>query len=558
MTVNGGTGPYSYLWTPGGFNTAAVSGLPAGQYTVFVTDANGCQQTATTTVSNPSTPSVAIASQTNVSCNGANDGAASVSVSGGCGPYTYNWQPYGGTANSASSLGAGNFTVTVTDSNNCSQTQAVTITQPAPLNANISYSDATCGNNNGVATANVTGGSAGYTFIWHPTGGNGQTASALSPGNYNVQITDASGCTVTTQVTIGNVPGPVLTVASVNNVSCSGLNDGSATVSATGGTGTISYTWQPAVSTSTTASNLPAGNYLVTATDSNGCSQTQNIIITQPQPLTAATSANPATCNQNNGSAYVTVSGGSGVYSYVWNPQGGTGSTATALPAGQYTVTSTDGNGCSITSAVNVVNTGSPIITLSSQSNVSCSGGNNGTATVTVSSGTQPYTYSWSASGASGPTATNLAAGQHTVSVTDSNGCTQTLNITITQPAVLSSTATSTPASCNQNNGSATVNVSGGTGGYTYSWNPSGSTTQTITGLAPWNYTVVITDANGCTDQNTVVVGNAGSPSIAVVSQSNVSCTIGSDGSAAVSVTGGAGPYTYSWAPSGGTGNSAT
>ncbi|MGV3504590.1 MAG: cadherin-like beta sandwich domain-containing protein, partial [Adhaeribacter sp.] len=203
-----------------------------------------------------------------------------------------------------------------------------------------------------------------------------------------------------------------------------------------------------------------------------------------------------------------------------------------------------------------------PAIVLSqSQTNVSCNGGNTGSASVTVSSGTAPFTYSWSHSGGSGATASNLSAGNYSVTVTDANSQTATANFFLTQPPVLKATASSqTNVSCKGgSNGSATVSVSGGTPGYTYSWAPSGGTGATATGLAAGSYTVTVRDANNCTTTQTFTITEPASALAASFgSQTNVSCNGGSNGSATVSVSGGTPGYTYSWAPAGGTGATAT
>ncbi|MDB5250699.1 MAG: Fibronectin type domain protein, partial [Segetibacter sp.] len=178
---------------------------------------------------------------------------------------------------------------------------------------------------------------------------------------------------------------------------------------------------------------------------------------------------------------------------------GGTGATATGLSAGTYTVTATDANGCTATKDFTITQP-TAIGTTGTQTDVNCFGGNTGSATVSVTGGTAPYTYSWSPSGGTGATATGLSAGTHTVTVTDANGCTATKDFTITQPSALATTGTQTDVSCfGGNTGSATASVTGGAAPYTYSWSPSGGTGATAIGLSAGTYTVSVTDANGCT-----------------------------------------------------------
>ena len=231
--------------------------------------------------------------------------------------------------------------------------------------------------------------------------------------------------------------------------------------------------------------------------------KTRNYTLTQPSAISTATgSQTNVSCNGGtNGSASVTPSGGTPGYTYSWSPSGGTAATATGLAAGSYTVTVTDANGCTATRNYLLTQPSAISTATGSQTNVSCNGGTNGSASVSPSGGTPGYTYSWSPSGGTAATATGLAAGSYTVTVTDANGCTATRNYFLTQPSVISTaTGSQTNVSCNGGtNGSASVTASGGTPGYSYSWSPSGGTAATATGLAAGSYTVTVTDANGCT-----------------------------------------------------------
>ncbi len=181
-----------------------------------------------------------------------------------------------------------------------------------------------------------------------------------------------------------------------------------------------------------------------------------------------------------------------------------------------------------------------------------CNGSANGTATVTPTGNNPPYTYNWSPSGGSNATATGLSAGTYTVSVTDALGCNSITSVTITQPLALSATFTVAAAACNGNNGSATVTPTGGTGVFTYSWSPIGGTNATASGLSAGNYNVIITDANGCTNTATTSVGNSGGPT-ATFARTDATCYESNNGTATATASGGTSPYTYSWAPSGGT-----
>ncbi|WEK19643.1 MAG: YDG domain-containing protein [Candidatus Pedobacter colombiensis] len=564
--VSGGTGSYTYSWSPSGGTAATASGLTAGTYTCTITDANLCSTTKTFTITQPSAPITASTAQSNVACNGGSNGSASVSnVSGGTGSYTYSWSPSGGTAATASGLTAGTYTCTITDANLCSTTKTFTITQPsAPITASTAQSNVACngGSNGSASVSNVSGGTGSYTYSWSPSGGTAATASGLTAGTYTCTITDANLCSTTKTFTITQPSAPITASTAQSNVACNGGSNGSASVSnVSGGTGSYTYSWSPSGGTAATASGLTAGTYTCTITDANLCSTTKTFTITQPSaPITASTAQSNVACNGgSNGSASVSnVSGGTGSYTYSWSPSGGTAATASGLTAGTYTCTITDANLCSTTKTFTITQPSAPITASTAQLNVACNGGSNGSASVSnVSGGTGSYTYSWSPSGGTAATASGLTAGTYTCTITDANLCSTTKTFTITQPSapITASTAQLNVACNGGSNGSASVsNVSGGTGSYTYSWSPSGGTAATASGLTAGTYTCTITDANLCSTTKTFTITQPSAPITASMAQSNVACNGGSNGSASVSnVSGGTGSYTYSWSPSGGT-----
>ena len=562
VAVTGGTGTYTYSWSPSGGTSAMATGLAAGTYTVTVTDANSCQATQNFTITQP-TPVVATpVAQTNVACNGQSTGSASITASGGTAGYTYSWSPSGGTADTATGLQAGTYTVTVTDTNGCTANQSFTITEPDALVVSVgSQNNVSCNSgSNGSATVAVTGGATGYTYEWtpgNPTGDGTATISGISAGTYSVTVTDANACQATQTFTITQPDILVTSVTNQTNVSCNSGSNGSATVGVTGGTGSYTYFWSPTGGNSAAASGLSAGTYIVTVQDDNFCQTTQSVTITEPNTLVATPFAqtNVACNGQSTGSVTIIASGGTPDYTYSWSPSGGTAATATGLEADTYTVTVTDANGCTASQSFTITEPTPLVATPVGQSNLSCNGGSNGSASITASGGTGAYTYLWSPSGGTSASASGLAAGTYTVEITDANGCTVSESFIITQPDILSTSVTSqTNVSCNGgSNASATVGVTGGTGTYTYSWSPSGGTSASASGLAAGTYTVTIEDANLC--QITQIV-NITQPDLLVASvgsQTNVSCNSGSNGTATVAVTGGTGSYTYSWSPSGGT-----
>lgn len=539
----GGTGSYSYAWSPSGGNNALATGLTAGVYTVTVTDQNGCTDAATTTVATTSGPSLSLSTSTNVSCNGGNNGSATVAASGGTPGYTYAWSPGGLSGPTQTGLTATTYTVTVTDGTGCTATLNVPITQPTALSiAASNLISANCGLADGGATVTASGGSPNYSYAWSPAG-SGTVSSNLAAGAYTVTVTDQNGCTANVNFGIATLSGPTLSLTASSDVSCNGGNDGSATVSASGGAPGYTYTWNPGGLTGATQTALPANTYSVTVTDAGGCVAVLNVLISEPPALSiSTTSITDASCGASDGSATVAAVGGTGSYTYSWSPTG-SGTTSNNLASGAYSVTVTDQNNCSASVSFNIGNTGGPTASLQSSSDVSCNGAADGSATVSVSGGTAPYSYNWSPNGGSAATASGLSGGSYTVTVTDDAGCTSTVNITILEPSALVLSETITDENCGLNDGGISVVASGGAGAYIYGWNPSAGNIPTLTGIGAGNYSLTVTDADGCSiTENYLVQSTGGIP----VDASPESTTIFSGESVQLFATGAS---SYEWTP---------
>ncbi|MBC7863545.1 MAG: gliding motility-associated C-terminal domain-containing protein [Bacteroidia bacterium] len=556
VTASGAIAPYTYSWAPGGGSAATASGLCAGTYTCTVTSSNGCVLTSSVTIVSASSITTTV-TPTNVNCNGALTGSATVAAAGGTGAYTYSWAPSGGSAATASGLSAGNYTATITDAAGCVQTASVAITQPTVLTATIAQTNVLCNSGTtGSATVTPSGGTTAYSYLWSPSGGSAATVSGLAAGNYTATITDAAGCVQTASVAITQ-PTVLTATTAQTNVLCNGGATGSATVTASGGTTAYTYIWSPSGVTASSATGLAAGNYTCTITDANSCTVTATSAIIQPIALTASITSSAATCGNANGSATVTPAGGTGAYSYLWLPSGGTAATEASLSAGSYSCTITDANSCTVTAIVVVPSSGGVTATITSSTNVLCNGTSTGSATAAGAGGTGPYSFSWSPSGATGATANSLAANTYAVNVTDALGCLASATVSITQPVAINAATSFTPALCNGGNtGTANVIASGGTPGYTYAWLPSGGTAPTANSLSANTYTVTITDANSCTVTVTTTVTEPAALT-ANTTALPVTCFGGSDGSASVIAVGGTAGYTYSWSPVGGTSSTA-
>jgi|GEM_PF-5457050 len=430
INPSGGTSPYTFNWD-GGFTTKEITGLTAGTYKVTITDANLCSLTESFTITQPDALT-ASTSQTDVLCNSGSTGTATVNVTGGTRTYSYSWAPYGGTAATATGLRAGNYSCLIKDANGCQITENFTINEPSVLTATQSQINATC-STDGQAAVIVTGGTIPYTYLWSPSGATTAVATGLKAGNHSVLVKDANGCTITKTYII-TTTNTLVATASQTDILCNGTSTGSASVVPGGAPGPYSYVWSPSGGNADTAHNLSAGNYSVTITSATGCSIVKNFTINEPTAITLTPNSTNVTCHGGaNGTASVTATGGTGLYTYLWTPSGGTAATATGLSAGTYTVTVKDANSCSAIKTITITEP-SALTAIATVTNVSCHNGNNGSASVTPTGGTGAYSYLWSHKGATTPTIDGLTAGTYTVTITDANSCTATVTIEVTQP----------------------------------------------------------------------------------------------------------------------------
>ncbi|HET6225787.1 MAG TPA: SprB repeat-containing protein, partial [Bacteroidia bacterium] len=355
---------------------------------------------ATLTVSSMT---ASISSKTDILCNGASTGAATVSVTGGIGTKTYSWAPSGGTSATANGLAAGTYTCTITDAISCSKTQTVTITQPASaLNGTTVVTNVACfGGSNGAINLTPTGGTGPYTYNWLPSGPTTEDRTGLTAGTFSVQITDANGCTKSINTTVTQPASAVSGTTVVTNVACFGGSNGAINLTPTGGTGPYTYNWLPSGPTTEERTGLTAGTFSVQITDANGCTGTNTVTVTQPtSPVSGTTVVTNVACfGGSNGAINLTPTGGTGPYTYNWLPSGPTTEDRTGLAAGTFSVQITDANGCTGTNTVTVTQPSSPVSGTTVVTNVACFGGSNGAINLTPTGGTGPYTYNWLPSG---------------------------------------------------------------------------------------------------------------------------------------------------------------
>jgi hypothetical protein len=506
LTLSGNTGtivrweqattPFT-TWTTIANTTATYTSGALSQTTYFrAVSKNGtCPEAFSAPAIISVTSILATTIVTNVSCNGGANGAINLTPSGGTAPYTFNWGG-GITTEDRTGLTAGIYSVTITDANNCNVTLSIiNVTQPTAVSGTTVVTNVICnGGANGAINLTPSGGTAPYIFNW----GGGITTedrTGLAAGTYAVTITDANGCTATLSF---NVIQPIAAISAttvITNVSCNGGTNGAINLTPSGGTAPYTFNWGGGVTTED-RTGLVAGTYSVTITDANGCSRLlSGIAVTQPTlalTSTEASKTNILCFGGNNGSATISASGGTAPYSYNWtpgNPPGDGTATIIGVTAAAWTCTITDANGCSTSRIVNITQPWGLDAIASTQTNISCFGGNNGRAVVSVANGTPPYTYDWTPGNPTGDgtgDATGLTAGNWNCLVTDANGCGKSVGFTIIEPAAVTAPTAAGQQFC----GTATVANLTATGSNLkwYAVSTGGTPLNATTALANGNY----------------------------------------------------------------------
>jgi len=502
LSVTGGTPAYTYQWSNGS-TTQDLNNAGNGTYTVTVTDAVGCSKTTSITVTIPTAINV-FPTIVSSSCNNS-DGAINLSISGGVPPYQTVWSN-GSTEEDLVNVSAGIYTVTVTDLNGCSAVRTRSVSDFA---LTIGYTPFNCLTN---LSANASGGAPEYTYAWS-NGETTQSLTGLTSGTFTVTVTDAQGCRAMAQQTVTALTPVSAYINIYGTAPCAGGLTGHII---NGGPSGTDYLWSTGA-TSQFLSNIPAGTYTVTVTASSSCTASASITISQPMTnsgLGIQGGATPIVCNGGTSSINLSVNGNVPPFSYAWS-NGSNLEDQNNLPAGTYTVTVTDANGCTQSRTFNITEP-PPMVASWVVNDASCFGAN-GSISLNINGGTPfpnfSYTYQWS-TGATTKNLQNLPAGTYRVTVTDANSCTYTSpDIIVASPFF---TVSINPLSIQCNSAVLEANIQGGSPPYSIGWwTPGGPTIEPIpvvtigqSGL----YLVAVVDANGCEAEAAleVTLGNDG------------------------------------------------
>jgi hypothetical protein len=510
ITVSGGTTPYTYLWSNGA-TTQNITGLAPGIFVVTVTGVGGCTVVGQATVYNDNGAfNINNYIVSNEHCSN-HQGGIDISVQGGTTPYTYSWSN-ASTTQDISNLVAGGYSVYVHDALGCFTNGSYTvINQGSNFQiSNVAITHGICGNPTGSINITPFGGTTPYQFIWS-NGMNTEDISNLSPGTYTVNIVDANGCTTTGTYTVNNLPGTMVISGTVSNEYC-GNGQGNVILTLAGGDNPYSYNWSNS-STSQNLSNIHAGTYTATITDNLGCTGNFTGVVNNITNGFAA-SINTITnenCGNQGGAVDINVSGGNTPYSYLWS-NGETTEDISNISSGNFTVTVSDLNGCSVViPAVVTNNAGTLVFSFENTHDEECNN-HQGFIDIQISGGANPYSYLWS-NGETTQDLTGLSTGAFSVTVTDGTNCHIISNYQINNTSDISSTGITTNALCTGNTGAIDISFVGGITPITYLWS-DGSTTQDLTGLAAGDYAVTVTDAAGCSNSQTYTVFQQNNPNL--------------------------------------------
>jgi len=541
LGINGGTPPFSHQWSNGDFTEDII--VPAGIYTDSITDNNGCKTIITDSVVQPQAIGV-LAQINDVSCFGNNDGNINLVISGGIPPFAFSWQN-GASTSFIDSLFSGEYIVQITDNNNCTRQDSFLIIQPlSAIGVSAIINNPSCfSSSDGQINISVNGGVLPYQYLWS-NNSTSEDISNLTVGNYSVAITDSNGC-VETQMFVVSQPDSMDVIISSNDISCFGANDGTASAIVNGGFSPYQFNWSNG-GTQNQTSLLQVGNHSVIVSDSNNCSKSASFTISEPSILLVNVSPSDISCfGANDGVLSAVVSGGTSPYLYNWS-NGGNSSLIDSLPDGLYSLTITDANQCNVV-GFGIIQEPNQLLYTTAISDVKCFGGNDGMIDLTVSGGTPPFNFLWS-NFSTNQDLMGVSAGDYSVVISDVNNCEISVFDTINQPnAPISVLAIINDVNCfGADNGAIDLSISGGTLPYSFIWS-NGFTSEDISSLSPSYYSVVILDANNCTENYGETIGSVAEISINSTIK-NESCAGSNDGEISIQINGGISPYSILWA----------
>ncbi len=553
IIIKGGVKPYLYEWSTGSFNSS-LDMLAEGDYSLTVTDFNGCTFQDSFQIKAPDSLILNIEETTDPSCFDSEDGTIRTDVSGGTPGYDYHWNN-GENESDLLSLPSGSYQLTLTDANGCTAHSAtIELFDPPALLALVdTIIDASCNNaNNGLIQVSVTGGFPPYNYEWS-NGSVDETPSNLLPGTYSLTVSDSQDCEYILSDLLVSAPEVLqVEIDMATGPTCVGVNDGEIAVQVIGGIAPFSYMWNNG-DTTAQATGLGPGSYQCEVFDANGCSNiSTSLLLNAPQLLDGEIDySQDVSCHgASDGQIFITVSGGTGPYTYFWNDSSAVADRVDLSP-GKFACVVTDAIGCEITlPTLEIDEPKELVINVNSIEDVLCNGQDNGSIDVSVTGGVPPYIYSWD-NGSELEDLENAVAGIYKLTVIDENGCIRSRDgLVVGEPDPISVAVEGLDeVDCDGNEGgSADITVSGGNNPFEYAWS-NGSDEEDLINVDAGIYSLTITDTNNCLAirPNIQVIDPTDTLSVALDTSSSVSCFGANDGSISAIIEGGSLPYQFLW-----------
>jgi len=570
LLVTGGNGTYNYSWSDGEDHGAQATGLAPGNYSVQITDTHGCEAEGTFEIDEPQLVEIS-ASADSLICLGSDSEFIAQAI-GGTGDFTYHWS-HSADNNSTSTASPSEdteYTVFATDENGC-QTENITFhVAVISMDENLLQTNSgnpVCMGGTTTVEAFYDGEYPPYSYQWSHGLPDGPGPHTVQPGettNYTVTVSDDCGNEVIGNVTATIFPLPEAQLVSTTDVTCYGLNDGTAEITVINGSPVYTFTWSDAQDHGAEASGLAPGSYNVQITDANGCEAEVSFVIDEPQPVEMSVSADTLICLGTESVLTAQATGGTGEFNYHWSHSTNNNTTNTVTPTEdtEYTVFATDENGCeteTITLHVAVITMDENLLQTNSGNPV-CTGG-----TTTVEAfydGTYPpYSYQWSHGLPDGPgphTVQPDDTTNYTVTVTDDCGNEVIGNVSVTIfPLPVTQFVNTSDVTCfGLDDGTAEITVENGTPDYTFNWSDGQGHGDAASGLSPGDYNVQISDANGCEAEISFEIDEP--QPVEITASADTLICLGSDSEFIAQATGGTGDFSYHWSHSADNNNTST
>ncbi len=551
LVVSGGNGDFGFMLNGLMNTTGLFENLAPGVYTAIVTDGAACSGTYDFEIFEPELLQVTPGITEDVSCFNSTDGLIQLIATGGSGSYIFNDGNNSNTTGLFENLSPGSYEFTITDDNACSTQVNTEIGSPAAIEAEVqSTTAAGCdGEANGGFAIEASGGTGSFSYEVNGQVNTSGIFENLLAGNYPVSIIDANACEFITNVDVAESADIELSLVEVEDNNCFGLSEGSIQLTASGGSGTFTYTLGTETNTTGLFENLGSGDYTILVEDAEGCSNTTTQSIAEPEELTFSTiEIQDISCNgASDGMLTASASGGTGAIEFILDGQMSSMGIFENLNPGVYDLEIIDENNCNAVQSITITEPVLLNLELSNSQAVTCTGEENGILTVQASGGSGIYTYSLNNENNTNGQFENLAVGTYEISVVDENGCTNLINATVEAELEISSEiiAIQNIDCANSGNfGNIQINASGGSGSFEYTLNSETNTNGYFENLPAGLYEIMISDSNGCIGSQAFEITEGGDLEVAVDMVQTISCYNASDGSLQVSVQGN-GPYEF-------------